>query len=298
VFLKDVGQVHDGWAVQQNVVRNDGQRSVLLSVLKNGNASTVAVVKGVRKVLEVARAAAPPGLSINELFDQSKLVTSSIAGVLREGAIAAGLTGLMILLFLGSWRSTLIVLISIPLSILTSIVILYFMGHTLNTMTLGGMALAVGILVDDSTVTIENTHRLRSEGMTLAGATLHGSAGIAIPTMMSTLAISCVFTSVVFLEGPAKFLFTPLGLAVVFAMLASYGLSRTLTPILICLLLKGEHHGEADGFGKWFGRLFALGGFALLAAGLLLGGWGNYSLKREVMATAKRAGPRSWQCVH
>jgi len=228
---------------------------VLLSVLKNGNASTVAVVKGVRKVLEVARAAAPPGLSINELFDQSKLVTSSIAGVLREGAIAAGLTGLMILLFLGSWRSTLIVLISIPLSILTSIVILYFMGHTLNTMTLGGMALAVGILVDDSTVTIENTHRLRSEGMTLAGATLHGSAGIAIPTMVSTLAISCVFTSVVFLEGPAKFLFTPLGLAVVFAMLASYGLSRTLTPILIGLLLKGEHHGEADGSGKWFARL-------------------------------------------
>jgi multidrug efflux pump subunit AcrB len=133
VFLRDVGQVHDGWAVQQNIVRNNGRRSVLLSVLKNGNASTVAVVNGVHKVLSIARAAAPPGLSINELFDQSKLVTSSIAGVLREGAIAAGLTGLMILLFLGSWRSTLIVLISIPLSILTSIVILYFMGHTLNT---------------------------------------------------------------------------------------------------------------------------------------------------------------------
>src|ERR1700756_3937562 len=176
VFLRDVGQVHDGWAVQQNIVRNDGRRSVLLSVLKNGNASTVAVVNGVRKVLETARKAAPPGLGINELFDQSKLVTASIAGVLREGAIAAGLTGLMILLFLGSWRSTLIVLISIPLSILTSIVILYFMGHTLNTMTLGGMALAVGILVDDSTVTIENTHRLRSGGMSLAAATLHGSA--------------------------------------------------------------------------------------------------------------------------
>src|ERR1700758_1685533 len=252
VFLKDVGQVHDGWAVQQNIVRNDGHRSVLLSVLKNGNASTVAVVNGVRKVLEVARKAAPPGLSINELFDQSKLVAASIAGVLREGAIAAGLTGLMILLFLGSWRSTLIVLVSIPLSILTSIVILYFMGHTLNTMTLGGMALAVGILVDDSTVTIENTHRLRSEGMTLAGATLHGSAGIAVPTMVSTLAISCVFTSVVFLEGPAKFLFTPLGLAVVFAMLASYGLSRTLTPVMIALLLKGEHHGGADGSENWF----------------------------------------------
>jgi multidrug efflux pump subunit AcrB len=252
VFLKDVGQVHDGWAVQQNIVRADGHRSVLLSVIKNGGASTVAVVNGVRKVLQIARAAAPPGLSINELFDQSKLVTASIASVVREGAIAAGLTGLMILLFLGSWRSTLIVLISIPLSILTSIVVLYFLGHTLNTMTLGGMALAVGILVDDSTVTIENTHRLRREGMNLAAATLHGSAGIAVPTMVSTLAISCVFTSVVFLEGPAKFLFTPLGLAVVFAMLASYVLSRTLTPVIIGLLLKGEHHGGTGESGNWF----------------------------------------------
>jgi multidrug efflux pump subunit AcrB len=257
VFLKDVGQVHDGWAVQQNIVRNDGRRSVLLSVIKNGNASTVAVVNGVRKVLQIAREAAPPGLRINELFDQSKLVTASIAGVIREGAIAAGLTGLMILLFLGSWRSTLIVLISIPLSILTSIVVLYFLGDTLNTMTLGGMALAVGILVDDSTVTIENTHRLRSEGMNLAAATLHGSAGIAVPTMVSTLAISCVFTSVVFLEGPAKFLFTPLGLAVVFAMLASYALSRTLTPVIIGLLLKGEHHGGTEGSRNWFVRFHA-----------------------------------------
>src|ERR1700746_3504359 len=254
IFLRDVGQVHDGSAVQQNVVRNDGRRSVLLSVLKNGNASTVAVVNGVRKVLNTARAAAPAGVSINELFDQSKLVTASIAGVLREGAIAAGLTGLMILLFLGSWRSTVIALASIPLSILNSIVILYFMGHTLNTMTLGGMALAVGILVDDSTVTIENTHRLRSGGMSLDAATLHGSAGIPVPTLVSTLAISCVFTSVVFLEGPAKFLFTPLGLAVVFAMLASYALSRTLTPVIIGLLLKGEHHGGADGSGGWFAR--------------------------------------------
>jgi multidrug efflux pump subunit AcrB len=186
VFIRDVGQVHDGWAVQQNMVRESGRRAVLLSVIKNGDASTVAVVDGVRKALKIAREAAPPGLSINELFDQSKLVTTSIAGVLREGGIAAGLTGLMILLFLGSWRSTLIVLISIPLSILTSIVVLYFMGHTLNTMTLGGMALAVGILVDDSTVTIENTHRLRSEGMSLAAATLHGSAGIAVPTLVLT----------------------------------------------------------------------------------------------------------------
>jgi multidrug efflux pump subunit AcrB len=254
VFIRDVGQAHDGWAVQQNVVRENGRRSVLLSVIKNGGASTLAVVDGVRKVLAVARQAAPPGLSINELFDQSKLVTASIASVVREGAIAAGLTGLMIMLFLGSWRSTLIVLISIPLSILTSIVILFFLGETLNTMTLGGMALAVGILVDDSTVTIENTHRLRGEGMSLAAATLYGSAGIAVPTLVSTLAISCVFTSVVFLEGPAKFLFTPLGLAVVFAMLASYTLSRTLTPVIIGLLLKGEHHDATPGSGNWFSR--------------------------------------------
>ena len=176
--------------------------------------------------------------------------------MVREGAIAAGLTALMILLFLGSWRSTLIVMISIPLSILTSIVVLHFLGETINTMTLGGLALAVGILVDDSTVTIENTHRLRTEeGFNLAAATLQGSAGIAVPTLVSTLAISCVFTSVVFLEGPAKFLFTPLGYAVVFAMLASYGLSRTLTPIMIGLLLKGEHHDETGGSRGWFARL-------------------------------------------
>jgi multidrug efflux pump subunit AcrB len=247
VFLKDIGQVRDGSAVQQNIVREDGKRAVLLSVIKNGNASTLAVVNGVRKVLQVARQAAPPGMSINELFDQSKLVTSSIFSLLREGAIAAGLTALMILLFLGSWRSTLIVMVSIPLSILTSIVILYFMGETLNTMTLGGLALAVGIVVDDSTVTIENTHRLLAEeGMPLPQATLYGSAGIAVPTLVSTLAISCVFTSVIFLEGPAKFLFTPLGFAVVFAMLASYGLSRTLTPVIIGLLLQGESHARSD----------------------------------------------------
>jgi multidrug efflux pump subunit AcrB len=256
VFVKDIGQVRDASAVQQNIVRQNGERSVLLSVIKNGNASTLAVVKGVRKVLEVARAAAPPRLTINELFDQAKLVSDSVTSVLREGAIAAGLTALMILLFLGSWRSTLIVMISIPLSILTSIVVLHFLGETINTMTLGGMALAVGILVDDSTVTIENTHRLRTEGgMSLPAATLHGSAGIAVPTLVSTLAISCVFTSVVFLEGPAKFLFTPLGLAVVFAMLASYGLSRTLTPIMIGLLLKGEHDDGSGGSRGWFARL-------------------------------------------
>lgn len=253
VFVKDVGQVHDGWLVQQNVVRENGRRSVLLSIIKNGNASTLTVVNAVKEALKSARAAAPAGMNITELFDQSVFVKDSIAGVLREGAIAAGLTALMILVFLGSWRSTLVVMISIPLSILTSIVVLWAMGETLNTMTLGGLALAVGILVDDSTVTIENTHRLLTEEhQPLPEATLHGAAGIAIPTLVSTLAISCVFTSVIFLHGPAKFLFTPLGLAVVFAMLASYGLSRTLTPITIGLLLKSEHHGGTP--RNWFER--------------------------------------------
>jgi multidrug efflux pump subunit AcrB len=253
VFVKDVGQVHDGWLVQQNVVREDGRRSVLLSVIKNGNASTLDVVNRVHEALKTARLAAPAGLNITELFDQSVFVKQSIAGVLREGAIAAGLTALMIIIFLGSWRSTLVVMISIPLAILSSLVVLYFMGETLNTMTLGGLALAVGILVDDSTVTIENTHRLLTEeGRPLPAATLHGAAEIAVPTLVSTLAISCVFTSVVFLEGPAKYLFTPLGYAVVFAMLASYALSRTLTPITIGLLLKGEQQGVS---GSWFSRL-------------------------------------------
>jgi multidrug efflux pump subunit AcrB len=248
IFLKDVAQVRDGSLVQQNIVREDGRRSVLLSVIKNGNASTLAVVNGVKKALVATRAAAPAGLKISELFDQSIFVTNSVTGVLREGAIAAGLTALMILIFLGSWRSTLVVMISIPLAILSSLVVLYFLGETLNTMTLGGLALAVGILVDDSTVTIENTHRLwTEERMPLSEATLHGAAEIAVPTLVSTLAISCVFTSVVFLDGPAKYLFTPLGLAVVFAMLASYGLSRTLTPITIGLLLKGERHHTEDG---------------------------------------------------
>src|SRR5258707_14660007 len=175
VFLRDVGHVRDGAAVQQNIVRDDGKASVLLSIIKNGNASTLTVVNAVKDALRVARAAAPSGMVINQLFDQSVFVVSAVMGVVREGAIAAGLTALMILVFLGSWRSTLIVMISIPLAILSSIVALYFLGETLNTMTLGGLALAVGILVDDSTVTIENTHRLLTEErMPLYEATLHG----------------------------------------------------------------------------------------------------------------------------
>src|SRR5271163_4107106 len=270
ILLKDVAQVRDGSMVQQNIVRDNGRRSVLLSVIKNGNASTLAVVNGVKKAIEVARGTAPAGLMISELFDQSVFVTSSVKGVLREGAIAVGLTALMILIFLGSWRSTVVVIISIPLAILSSLILLYFLGETINTMTLGGFALAVGILVDNSTVTIENTYRLLTEEhMPLPAATLHGAAEIAMPTLVSTLAISCVFTSVIFLDGPAKYLFTPLGLAVVFAMLASYGLSRTLTPITIGLILKGEHHGaEAAGTG-WFARLHSRfeQGFERLRAG-------------------------------
>src|ERR1700678_1659531 len=248
VFVKDVGQVRDAYAVQQNIVRIGGQRSVLLSVIKNGNASTTAVVDGVKKQLVVSRRAAPAGMQIRELFDQSVFVKDALQALLREGAIAAALTALMIVLFLGSWRSTVVVMVAIPLSILSSLIVLYFLGETINTMTLGGLALAIGILVDDSTVTIENTHRLLDEEhMALPEATLHGAAGIAVPTLVSTLSISCVFVSVVFLHGPAKFLFTPLGFAVVFAMLASYAFSRTLTPIMIGLLLKGEQHGELQG---------------------------------------------------
>jgi multidrug efflux pump subunit AcrB len=256
-FLNDVAQVRDGSLVQQNVVRQNGRRSVLLSIIKNGNASTVDVVRDVKAALATARKSAPPGLEIKEMFDQSVFVKASVDGVIREGAIAAVLTALMILLFLGSWRSTLVVMISIPLSILSALIALHFLDQTLNTMTLGGLALAVGVLVDDSTVTIENTHRLLTEEkQPLPQATLYGAAGIAVPTLVSTLAISCVFSSVIFLDGPAKFLFTPLGIAVVFAMLASYMLSRTLTPIAIGLLLKGERHdGDESGSGV-FSRIY------------------------------------------
>ncbi len=259
VFVRDVGQVRDGSAVQQNIVHENGQEAALLSVIKNGNASTVTVVNGVLAVLKIAREAAPPGLSINELFDQSKFVTSAIEDVVQEGLIAAGLTAMMILLFLGSWRSTVVVMISIPLAILSSIIGLFLTGNTLNTMTLGGLALAVGILVDNSTVTIENTHRiLEEEGKPLPEATLYGSAGIAVPTLVSTLSISCVFASVIFLEGPPRYLFAPLGLAVVLAMLASYGLSRTLTPITIGLLLRSELAHKVKGAPRgFFGRFHA-----------------------------------------
>ena len=253
VYLADVAHVRDGWAVQQNIVHSEGKRSVLITIIKNGDASTLDVVNRVKAALPSIQKAAPPGMQIHLLFDQSVFVQAAISSVLREGAIAAALTALMILLFLGSWRSTVVVMVSIPLSILTSIAVLSALGETINTTTLGGLALAVGILVDDSTVTIENTHRLLEEGNQFDKSVLEGAAGIAVPTLISTLAICCVFVSVFFLQGASKYLFTPLAMAVVFAMLASYGISRTLTPIIIRLLLRKEHEDHAAPKG-WLAR--------------------------------------------
>src|SRR5438067_482469 len=247
VYIKDVAHVRDGYAVQTNVVRRDGRRAVLMTVLAGEGASTLSVVNGVRQAMPGIQAQVPPELKVEFLFDQSVFVRAAVTGVLKEGAIAAGLTALMILLFLGSWRSTLIVATSIPLSILASIIVLWALGYSLNTMTLGGMALAVGILVDDATVEIENVHRNMAMKKPLRRAILDGAAQIATPAFVSTLAICVVFVPVVFLTGPAAYLFTPLALAVVFAMLASYFLSRTLVPTMVLYLLPKEAEAEARG---------------------------------------------------
>src|ERR1700722_19662129 len=257
VYLKDVATVRDGFSVQTNIVRTNGTRGVLLTILRNGQASTLDIVNKVKAALPRIEAAMPTSLKVRQLFDQSLFVRASINGVVREAAIAALLTGLMILLFLGSWRSTVIVCISIPLSILTSLIILKMMGHTINVMTLGGLALAVGILVDDATVEIENTHRNLAMKKPLVRAVLDGAQQIAIPAFVSTLSICIVFAPVLLLTGAAKFLFTPLALAVVFAMLASYMLSRTLIPTMVHYMLKPEvdmyrsgEHGEAGSAGN------------------------------------------------
>ncbi len=254
VYMKDVAQVHDGFSVQTNIVRTNGARGVLLTVTRNGKASTLGIVKAVKAALPNILANVTPELKVTPLADQSVFVLASIQGVVREALIAAGLTGLMILLFLGSWRSTLIVCISIPLSILTSLSILSLMGQTINVMTLGGLALAVGILVDDATVEIENTHRNLALRKPLLRAVLDGAQQIAVPTLVATLSICIVFVPVLLLTGTARYLFTPLALAVVFAMLASYLLSRTLVPTMVAYLLKSEvhmyqqgTHGESEG---------------------------------------------------
>ena len=245
VYIRDIGYVRDGFAPQTNIVRQDGGRAVLLTVMKGGNASTLSVVGGVRKLLPAVAATLPPELNIQPLADQSIFVRASINGVIREAVIAACLTGLMILLFLGSWRSTLIIAISIPLSILTSIIVLSFLHETINIMTLGGLALAVGILVDDATVEIENVNRNLDQGKEIERAILDGASQIAVPALVSTLSICIVFLPMFFLTGVARYLFVPLAEAVVFAMLASYGLSRTLVPTLAKYLLKLQHHGPS-----------------------------------------------------
>ena len=241
VYMRDVAQVHDGFAVQTNIVRENGLRATLLSVLKSGGASTVDIVNRIKARLAQIQPGFPAGLDVQQLFDQSVFVTDARNGVIKEAAIAACLTATMILIFLGSWRSTLIIAVSIPLSILVSLLLLDALGYTLNVMTLGGLSLAVGILVDDATVELENMHRnLGIDNKSLTKAVLDGAQQIAVPAFVATLSICIVFVSVVFLNGPAKFLFVPLALAVVFAMMTSYFLSRTLVPVMVHFLLVPE----------------------------------------------------------
>ncbi len=242
IYVRDVATVSDGFAPQTNIVRLNGERGTLISVLKHGDASTLSVVQGVLDALPAIRKTLPPSIKIEPIADQSIFVRAAISGVVREAVIAACLTGVMILLFLGSWRSTIIIAVSIPLSILVSICCLSAIGQTINIMTLGGLALAVGILVDDATVEIENVNRNLELGKELRQAILDGAQQIAVPAFVATLCICIVFIPMFFLSGVAKFLFVPLAEAVVFAMLASYLLSRTLVPTLAMYLLRPHEH--------------------------------------------------------
>src|SRR6266404_3544704 len=246
IYLRDVANVRDGFSVQTNIVRRDGRRGTLLTVLKAGDASTLDVVDNIRAAIPRVATTLPPELKVDLLADQSIFVRGAISGVIHEAIIAACLTALMILLFLGSWRSTLIIAVSIPLSILTSVIVLSFLRETINIMTLGGLALAVGILVDDATVTIENIERFLEDGRELRDAIFEGAAQIAVPALVSTLCICIVFLPMFFLSGVARYLFVPLAEAVVFAMLASYLLSRTLVPTLVMFMLNAKQ-GDRDG---------------------------------------------------
>ncbi|MGI8509490.1 MAG: efflux RND transporter permease subunit [Gemmatimonadaceae bacterium] len=255
VYVRDVAQVRDGYAVQTNIVRENGHRGVYQTILKNGGASTLDVVARMKAALPRVQAMLPDGVSLNLMLDESLYVRASLQGVLREALIAACLTAAMILLFLGSWRSTVVVATSIPLSILVSLICLAALGQSINVMTLGGFALAVGILVDDATVTIENIHRNIGMQKPLLGAILDGADQIAMPALVSTLAICIVFTPVFFLGGVTGALFRPLAMAVIFAMLASYILSRTLVPLMIWYLLPAEvstyaAHHHSDGASR------------------------------------------------
>jgi multidrug efflux pump subunit AcrB len=246
IRVRDVAQVRDGYQPQQNVVRNEGVRGALLTIYKSGSASTLDVVNGIKKALPPILSGLSPDLHVKEFADQSIFVRAAISGVIREGVVAASLTALMILLFLGSWRSTLIIAVSIPLSVFTSIITLHALGETINLMTLGGLALAVGILVDDATVAIENIHRHMASGKPLDDAILDGAQEIAMPAFVSTLCICIVFVPMFFLTGTAHYLFVPLAEAVVFAMLASYVLSRTLVPTLVMWFYRHVQHHGAD----------------------------------------------------
>lgn len=302
VYLKDVARVSDSFAEQNNIVRINGKRATYLAILKHADASTIAVVESTREALPLIKETAPEGLDLKIDFDQSVFVRGAIEGVLREAILASILVSVMILIFLGSWRSMVIVIISIPLSILTSIIGLKLTGHTINLMTLGGLALAIGMLVDDATVEVENIHRNRGMNKPLTVAILDGARQVAVPAIVATLSICVVFFPVVLLWGPARFLFTPLALAVVIAMLASYLLSRTLVPTLARILMASEHKRETrrdsdsgsssgrvrklsqrlnqfrdDVFGRFreaYGRTLETGlenpGFAIVSAGVLI----------------------------
>jgi multidrug efflux pump subunit AcrB len=270
VYMKDVAQIRDGANIQTSIVRVDGQKGALMVVMRNGRASTLRVVDDIKKAIKnTVLPQAPPELQLRQLADQSLFVRASIQGVLREALIAACLTGLMILLFIGSWRSTIIVCVSIPLSILTSLIILNLTGQTINVMTLGGLALAVGILVDDATVEIENTHRNMAMKKPLVRAVLDGAQQIAAPAFVSTLCICVVFVPVLLLTGAARYLFTPLAMAVVYAMLASYLLSRTLIPNMVHYMLRPEM------------KLYILGQHGETAGGKGLIWWLHYAFNRQ-----------------
>jgi multidrug efflux pump subunit AcrB len=303
IYLRDVARAHDGFNPQVNAVRQDGMRAALLTLMKSGSASTLDVVARAKETLPIAMKTVSPDLHAREFADQSLFVRAAVGGVLREGVIAAALTALMILLFLGSWRSTLIIALSIPLSVLSSVAVLSALGETINLMTLGGLALAVGILVDDATVAIENIHRHMVSGKALDAAILDGAQEIALPAFVSTLCICIVFVPMFFLSGVAHYLFVPLAEAVVFAMLASYVISRTLVPTLVLWFYRNvELHGEHEdtsraafwirpmirlqrAFENWFHRftqsyrallaecLRHRVGFALVFLGFCAGSW-------------------------
>jgi CzcA family heavy metal efflux pump len=262
LYMRDVAHIRDGFSPQTNIVRQDGNRGALMSIYKNGNASTLQIVAGVKNIVQQAVQTLPPELKVTALFDQSLFVRASIYGVVREGLIAAALTAVMILIFLGDWRPTIVISISIPLSIFVSIILLGAIGQTINIMTLGGLALAVGILVDDATVEIENIERNLAMGKEMKQAILDGAQQIAVPAFVSTLSICIVFVPMFFLTGVAKFLFVPLAEAVSFAMLASYLLSRTLIPTLVMYIMRGHEHRSETGktflgrFQRGFERKF------------------------------------------